>query len=705
MMSTLPLIRPDLTLDSTPTFIDGQPTYLLVDPIKNQYFRISKKTLIILQNWQTMAPEEFLECLNQNLELQFTPEDIKQCLEFLSKNQLLVTNVPDSITPLLNELQQKRGHWIKKIIHHYLFFKVPLAKPDEFLSKTLKYLHFFFTKSYLYFLGFIFLIGFYLTLQQWSNFFQPFDYFFGWKGALYIFLGMSIIKSVHELGHAYAAKYYGCHVSSIGVAFLVMFPILYTDTSDAWRLKNPRHRLWIDCAGVISELHLMIWMLFLWHLVDSPVLKSIFVYAISVGVVSTLMVNLNPMMRFDGYYALSNFLNIENLQPHSFALARWKLRALLLGLHEPAPFRVSSKKLHIMLIYAYIVWIYRFIVFTGIAFLVYHMFFKLLGIFLFGVEIYYFVLGPIVSELLVYFKHIKDIQLNRRILTTASVLAALLFILLFPWRATLVVPAVLTFEIKEDIYTDVDSYAEAIPFNNRTSIMKNSLIFLAQSPDLVYEKKLTGLKIEQIKTKIRQQQGLGQQLGGKQADKTELKALENQLKNILEEQARLNLPAPFKGFIYNRAPNILPYRWYRANTYLFSIAQPEKWVIKAYIPEYELGRIDYIKEPLFLSNNADTPPIQLNLLTKPLSRVENLDNPYLASIYGGDLAVFQPTQKNPHMELKESYYEFSFESTTPINFIQYEQRGVVIMKVARESFIKRILQHVVAIFIRESSFS
>ena len=89
-------------------------------------------------------------------------------------------------------------------------------------------------------------------------------YFFSFKGLMLYLITLIFVKSLHELGNGYIAKYFGCRVSAIGIAFLVFFPFLYTDTTDAWRLRNHRERLIINFAGILTELHLALIATFLW---------------------------------------------------------------------------------------------------------------------------------------------------------------------------------------------------------------------------------------------------------------------------------------------------------------------------------------------------------------------------------------------------------------------------------------------------------
>ena len=139
-------------------------------------------------------------------------------------------------------------------------------------------------------------------------------------------------------------------------------------------------------------------------------------------------------MRFDGYYVFADFIKIDNLQPRAFAIAKWKLRNWLFGLSLSPPEYMSQQRQNLITIYAWSTWIYRFFLFIGIALLVYFFAFKILGIFLFVVEIIWFIALPILKELREWWKLRSSFFLNIRIIRTILILGALSFILFYPWK-------------------------------------------------------------------------------------------------------------------------------------------------------------------------------------------------------------------------------------------------------------------------------
>ncbi len=154
----------------------------------------------------------------------------------------------------------------------------------------------------------------------------------------------------------------------------------------------------IGGAGVTVELVLACLATFAWPFLAEGPLKSLAFSIATVGWVLSLAINLNPLMRFDGYYLFADALGIDNLQSRAFSLGRWRMRELLFGLGAKPPEQFDKKTTRILVWFAWAVWIYRLILFTGIALLVYYMSFKILGLVLFAVEIIYFIAKPVAQR-------------------------------------------------------------------------------------------------------------------------------------------------------------------------------------------------------------------------------------------------------------------------------------------------------------------
>ena len=161
-------------------------------------------------------------------------------------------------------MEADKKSWLSTIMHSYLFFRIPLFRPDRFLRKSWWMVRPLFTRTAVWIYVLMGLAGLYLVSRQWEQFTGTFQYMLSWQGAAFYGASLVIVKSLHELGHAYMSVRYKLRVPTIGIAFMVLMPVLYTDTSGAWRLRSRRQRLMIDGAGIFVELALAAVATLLW---------------------------------------------------------------------------------------------------------------------------------------------------------------------------------------------------------------------------------------------------------------------------------------------------------------------------------------------------------------------------------------------------------------------------------------------------------
>ncbi len=318
----LPQFRKDLEFYPGPDEPDGSPTYNLYDPIKGQYYQIKWIQYLIFKNMKAgITLPKLLVKVKQKTTIQVHEEQIRHFFNHAQTLGLLA--LPKSSEQIEKEADSSKTNPFKWILMHYLYFRIPLVNPDRFLEKTLPYVQILATRPAFFIYSIIFFFGAGQLLARFDEFIHTFTYFFTFKGFLTFGIAMSCIKVLHELGHAYTAKYYGVNVQKMGVVFLVMWPVLFTDVTDGWRLPKRSQRFAISIAGVVVELIMAGICTLLWSMSKPGLAQSVFFVIASATWISTLLVNLNPAMRFDGYYLLCDLWGVDNLQSRSFAVARW----------------------------------------------------------------------------------------------------------------------------------------------------------------------------------------------------------------------------------------------------------------------------------------------------------------------------------------------------------------------------------------------
>ena len=411
----LPILRKDLQFKYAGEDIAGRPVWQVKDCVRDKYFRLNYVGYLMISYWGKTI-DVVMERVRKNSVFLVTKEDIDTFRNFLIGNCLVETPSAKSVGVLQYFKLKSEHSLLMKIVHNYLFFRIPLFRPDKFLEATLPWVRLLVHPVMLYILACIAVLGFYLVAQQFETFWATLQDIFTIKGFLSFFGAMVFAKIIHEFSHAYVAKAHGCKIPTIGIAFIVMWPVMYTDTGDSWKIRSRRSRFTIGIAGMLAELALAVIALFLWSVSSDGALKSTFFFLSTASWVATILVNTNPLMRFDGYYLFQDLIQVDNLQTRSFYFAKWHLRRFLFGIQDNKREYLPKAQEIAVTIFGFSVWIYRFFLFLGIAILVYHHFFKALGIILFMVEIIYFLALPIVNEIIAWWKmkHKKCVLIDKQ---------------------------------------------------------------------------------------------------------------------------------------------------------------------------------------------------------------------------------------------------------------------------------------------------
>jgi putative peptide zinc metalloprotease protein len=451
----LPVLRDDLQiLSGTPT-AEGVPTWNILDPVRQQYFQIGWSAFQLLSQWHLGSATRLIDVVSRSTTVEATQRDVMELIQFLYRHNLTRDAAMGGGQGLFAQAEQAKQHWLLKLLHNYLFFRIPLLNPDRFLQKTLPLVEPLFTKTALICVVLLGVIGCIGIVRQWESFANTFLYFFSPQGLTAYVLGLIAIKVLHELGHAYTAARYGCQVQTMGIGFLIMVPVLYTDTTDSWKLTSRKQRAAIAAAGTVVELSMAMIATFLWHLCPEGVLKSVLFVLATTSWIMGLFINLNPMLRFDGYYVLSDWLGVPNLQSRAFAFGKWNLREWLFGWGDAPPEELPGPRQRLLTGYAWSTWVYRAFMFLGIAVLVYYFFFKVLGLFLFLVEIGWFLAWPVYQEVQVWWKRREEVITSWRGRLVGAVVMVILILGCIPLDRMVSIPAVLEARERATIFSPV----------------------------------------------------------------------------------------------------------------------------------------------------------------------------------------------------------------------------------------------------------
>lgn len=701
---TLPPLREELLLRAGPRLHDGQPSWTLQDPARNRFFRLDWLTFEILSRWALRDPAEIARQVNLATTLQAGVADVDGVLTFLGANQLLHLAGANTSTAFAEQVDRGRASLWQWLVHNYLFFRVPLMRPERWLETLHRRIGFVFTPAFWWLTAAAAAAGIALAARQWETVSTTWSDLRSGYGAFGYFVVLLLVKVLHELGHGLTATHFGCRVPTMGVAFLVMTPVAYTDTNEAWNLADRGPRLWIGAAGVLAELALAAWATLAWGLLPDGFLRSAaFVFATTTWVKS-ILINASPIMRFDGYYLASDLLDLPNLHARSFALTRWRLREALFGLAEPPPehFRPSLRRG--LILFAGVIWMYRLVVFLGIAAFVYFFFFKALGIVLFCVEIGWFVALPIVRELGVWWKgRAKLVRAPRWPWFCAGLGLALgLAFVPLPHRVRLLGLSEPSVQFR--VVAPEEARLVALCVRDGQRVARGEPLARLESPGLVFRLERAKARESAVRGELAAaevDEGLRARVPTLRASLAAAMAARAEAEAAM---ARLSPAAPFAGVVRLADGDVAAGDWLaRQELVATVVADDDAWQISGYVDERTLRLLEVGAAGRFYADGCFDRPKALTLVRVERDASRTLSQPMLSVPFGGDVPA--KLVENELVAEKGVYRVFlALSEGREVAPDVRVRRGVVVIRSRSESLAGHAVRNGLSLLWREAGF-
>jgi len=358
----------------------GQRWYVLQDHATGQFHRFqpSAQFVIGLMNGERTVDQIWEDALAKLRDDAPTQDELIQLMAQLHAADILLCDVPPDAIELLERYHRKQKGKMAQRWASPLALRFPLVDPDRFLNPVLPFIRPAFT-----WVGAAIWIGvvgvaFVLAITHWPELSENVsDRVLSPENLLLLALIYPLIKLLHELGHAFATKVWGGEVHEMGVMLLVLMPIPYVDASAASAFRSRRRRVIVGSGGIIVELFLAGVSMFAWLNMQPGLARAAAYNVMLIGGVSTLLINGNPLLRFDGYYILSDLLEIPNLAQRSQQHLRYLADRYLFGVSEDdaEPIATAPGEATWFVVYGIAGAIYRVFLFTAIILFVAGRFF------------------------------------------------------------------------------------------------------------------------------------------------------------------------------------------------------------------------------------------------------------------------------------------------------------------------------------------
>src|SRR5437764_1736473 len=372
-------LRPDLVVQ--PQFYEGMTHYVVKDPLALKYFRFKIEEYFLLQQLDGV---QTLQDVKKAFERKYRPqtisiEDLTRFVAQLHEAGLAQIDSPEQAKVLIRRRRKNRWKKVWQFLANILYIKIPIIDPEKLLTGMYPYFRWIFTSYFIAFSVGMMLTALTLVVSQWSTFsarLPDFQSFFNWSTIFYFWISLAIIKIIHEFGHGLTAKHFGGEVHEMGMLFLVLTPALYCDVTDSWLLPSKWKRIWISAAGIYVECFLASIATFVWWNTEPGLLNSLMLATMFICSVNTILFNANPLLRYDGYYVLADWLEIPNLRIKSTQFFAYLIQEKVLGLEIPVQSYMQRSRRLLFVTYAVARYLYRWVVTYSILFFLLHFFEK-----------------------------------------------------------------------------------------------------------------------------------------------------------------------------------------------------------------------------------------------------------------------------------------------------------------------------------------
>ncbi len=345
-------LRRDLVSSSTE--IDGAVVFNVKDPLTGTYFRLREPEFWLINQLDgETAYDVIARNFRDKFDLDISAENVEQFVGALEKLFFLENTRSEQAVSRRSYGAERR----RSLFSRLLFIKLKAFDPTRILNRLTSFYRPFHRWYWVVLQMAVIFLGAGLLSANFSYFAVNLIEIFNIGSIVAIVLAFFILVTLHELAHAVICRYHGGEVKSMGFLLLYFQPCFYTDLSDAWLFKNKSHRLAVTWAGPYFQLIVMAVAVIVWRVTVIGTFPNELARLTGIVCWVTLLFNLNPLIKLDGYYLLSDWVDIPNLRKKAFAYFGNVIRRRVLGWSVPAV-EVTPRQRKIFLAYASLALLY-----------------------------------------------------------------------------------------------------------------------------------------------------------------------------------------------------------------------------------------------------------------------------------------------------------------------------------------------------------
>jgi len=619
----------------------GKRWYVLQDHATGAFHRFqpSAHFVIGMMNGERTVDEIWESSLANLRDDAPTQDELIQLMAQLHSADILLCDVTPDGLELFDRYHRKQSAKFAQRWSSPLALKFPLVDPDRFLDKVAP-----FVRPVYGWVGAtvwlaVVVTAFVLAITHWPELTENVtDRVLTPRNLALLALTYPAIKLLHELGHALTTKVWGGEVHEMGIMLLVLMPIPYVDASAASAFRRQRRRVIVGAGGIIVELFLAGLAMFAWLNVQPGLLRAAAYNVMLIGGVSTLLINGNPLLRFDGYYILSDLLEIPNLAQRSQAHLRHIADRYLFGVKDAEPQATAPGEPSWFVIYGVAGFIYRIFLFTAIILFVAGKFF-FIGVLLAAWASFGLIVRPTYKSVRYVFSDPKLQRSRARAVTTAAglVVGVLILLLAVPAPSSTRAEGVVWIAEESIVRAGANGFIESVLVEPGAKVSIGEPLVVTRDPALSTRVKVLELRVAELRSR-EQALRVSDQVAANIALQ-DLAAANAELARAQEEFDALTLRAGRDGTLVLTRARDLPGRFLRKGELLGYVLDLSTVTARVVVTQADVDLVRRRTESVsarLVENLTETPA---RILREVPQASDRLPSNLLGTVGGGQIAI------------------------------------------------------------------
>ena len=511
----------------------GETWYVLQDHASGRFHRFTPEAYLVigLMDGRRTLEEIWDAACRQLGDDVLTQDEVIRLLAQLHQADVLQTDAAPDVAELLERRGKVERSRLLSYVRSPVALRFPLLDPDRFLDRTVRYVGPIFGAVGMVLWVLVVTAGVAVVVLNWEALTRDVtDRVLSTQNLLLVGLIYPFVKALHEFGHAYAVKRWGGEVHEMGIMLLVFVPIPYVEASAATAFRRKHRRVVVDAAGILVETFIAGLAALAWVLVEPGALRAVAYNTMLIAGISTLAFNANPLLRFDGYYILSDWLEIPNLGTRGGQYLSYLAQRYLLGIkmaRNPATGRGEGGWLGV---YAVASLIYRVFIIVAIVLVAASKFLSL-GVVIAGWVVFNVFWPPLSKARRFLFDNPQTQEKRTRavVLVVGIAAAIVVFVTVVPLPLATTAEGIVWVSEHGRVRAGADGFVAEVIAPSGTIVTAGQPLIRCENVDLMAQAAATGARLREMELRYR---------AAMSRDRNEAESLADQVERIRAEYDR-----------------------------------------------------------------------------------------------------------------------------------------------------------------------